>query len=228
MSKIQRALMVLAACAALGAQAAPTITFDAYDSTTLTSTATHVEGGFQLSGDALTVIGTDWSAFYSTGSNSMISNRGDGTITLSKVGGGAFAFNMIDVSELGNSGNLSATNVHFIGQLSAGGTADVTIGLDLVFGNQTVDFGALFASVTSVSAGHKRAPITSSTTSSSTPLPARCRNPVPWRSSPWRLAVWAWPAGAATRPSSAADRRHGCGAIAQPRCVRSAGQARSR
>lgn len=151
MSKIQRALMVLAACAALGAQAAPTITFDAYDSTTLTSTATHVEGGFQLSGDALTVIGTDWSAFYSTGSNSMISNRGDGTITLSKVGGGAFAFNMIDVSELGNSGNLSATNVHFIGQLSAGGTADVTIGLDLVFGNQTVDFGALFASVTSVS-----------------------------------------------------------------------------
>ena len=151
MFKIQRALMVLAACTAFGAQAAPTITFDAFDSTTITGVGSHAEGGFQLSGDALTVIGTDWLAFYSTGSNSMISNQGNGNITLSKVGGGAFAFNMIDVSELGNSGNLSATNVHFIGQLSGGGTADVTIGLDLVFGNQTVDFGALFASVTSVS-----------------------------------------------------------------------------
>lgn len=155
MSKIQsilsRSLMALGACAAVAAQAAPTIAFDAFNPTTATSTGTYTENGFQLSGNALTVVGATWHPSYSTGSNSMLSNSANGQITLSKVGGGAFAFNAIDVSELYNQTGLNPTNVHFVAQLSGGGTADYVFDLDLVFGYQTVNFGSLFASVTSVS-----------------------------------------------------------------------------
>ena len=157
MQRFKSLAMIAAACATFSAHAAftvhaaPTITFDSFDPTSVTGVSNYVENGFQLSGDNLMVLGGTWNAGYSTGSNSMLSNTGNGRITLTKAGGGAFSFNSIDVSELYNQSNLSATNVHFVADLAGGGTADYTVDLDLVFGYQAVDFGGTFNNVTSVS-----------------------------------------------------------------------------
>jgi hypothetical protein len=140
-----------AASATFGAHAAPTIGFDSFDPTTVTSAPGYVENGFQLSGDNLTVIGGTWNSGFSTGSNSMISNAANGRITLTKVGGGAFAFDSIGVSELYNQTGQNPTSVKFVAQLAVGGTASYLVDLDMVFGYQAVNFGSAFSDVTSVS-----------------------------------------------------------------------------
>ena len=57
----------------------------------------------------------------------------------------------IDLSEVYNQTSYAATNVTFVGALSGGGTTSVSVDLDLIFGNQTFNFGNAFSSVTSMS-----------------------------------------------------------------------------
>lgn len=152
---LSRSLLALAAGVACSAQAAPTITFDSFSQTALTSVgASYAENGFGLVGDALVVVGATWNTLNSTGSNAMASNVGNGYVTLSKVGGGTFAFNSIDVSEVARAaadgGALDPASVRFEGELLDGSTVDYVFNLDLNFGFQTVDFGSLFNEVVTV------------------------------------------------------------------------------
>ena len=154
-SLLSRSLLALAACAAFSAEAAPTIAFDGFSPTTVTTVgASYAENGFQLAGDALAVIGATANSSYSTGSNAMLINAGNGFVTLSKVGGGTFAFNSIDISELfktaGDGSPLDPASVLFEGELQDGSNVTYSFSLDLNFGFQTVDFGSLFNEVVTV------------------------------------------------------------------------------
>ena len=138
------------AAAAVPAQAA-VVTFDAIAPSITSLGTTYTEAGFRLAGDNLAGLGLGTDPFYYTGSNSALINVIGGSTSLSKVGGGAFSFNSIDVSELYNATGLVPTNVTFVGQLSGGGTASYSFDLDMVFGNQHVNFGNTFGDVMSVS-----------------------------------------------------------------------------
>lgn len=81
----------------------------------------------------------------------MFQNTPDGVTVLTKIGGGSFSLESIDLSEVYNQQSYSPINVTFVGNLSGGGTSSVSIDLDLIFGNQTFSFGSAFSDVTSVS-----------------------------------------------------------------------------
>lgn len=132
----------------LGAQGA-VISFDDLEPG-VSALRPHVEDGFQLTSGTLYGLGFGSDPFLYSGSNSGVIGLAGDSVVLTKVGGGIFSFNSIDVSELYNQAG-SPTNVTFVGQLSGGGTAEYSFDLDKIFGMETVGFGGLFSSVTSVS-----------------------------------------------------------------------------
>lgn len=89
-------------------------------------------------------------AGYYAGSSALFINRSWVIATLSRIDGGSFSLQDIDLSELAT--NLSCPcEVEFIGELTGGGTVAQTFALDGVFGFENFVFGTEFSSVTSVS-----------------------------------------------------------------------------
>ena len=142
--------LVTTALISVSAQAA-VITFDPIASTGLQFYSSYTEAGFSITSTSNNF--ASWGSTQSnyTGSQALFQNIGNGVTELSKVGGGAFSFDSIDLSEVYNQTSYAATNVTFVGALSGGGTTSVSVDLDLIFGNQTFIFGNAFSSVTSMS-----------------------------------------------------------------------------
>lgn len=136
---------------ATGAAQAAVITFDPIANATLQDYTSYTEAGFSITSatNNFASWGTSDSGY--NGSQAFFQDSPNGVTVLAKVGGGAFSFDSVDLSEVYNQSSYSATNVTFVGTLSGGGTANFSVDLDLVFGNQTVDFGSVFSDVTSVS-----------------------------------------------------------------------------
>ena len=142
--------LVTTALISVGAQAA-VITFDPIASTGQQLYSSYTEAGFSITSTSNSF--ASWGSTESdhTGSQALFQNSINGVTELSKVGGGAFSFDSIDLSEVYNQTSYAATNVTFVGALSGGGTTSVSVDLDLIFGNQTFNFGNAFSSVTSMS-----------------------------------------------------------------------------
>ena len=132
---------------------ATVITFDPINSNTTKVYPSYTESGFQFTNDFVyaSAFGS-WGSTESNyaGSQALFNNANAGT-TFSKVGGGSFTLNSIDLSELSYAPSYSGSiTVDIIGQLAGGGTVSYAAILDLMFGFETFNFGNLFSEVTSV------------------------------------------------------------------------------
>ncbi len=151
MSKLILTVVVLALS---GVANATVIDFDARESASLTSSAYYSEDGFTfISSDTGSSAFGSWGSTDSnyTGSAAMFNNFANETTILTADNGSAFDLNSIDLAEVYNKDSYAATEVIFTATLAAGGSASYTAILDLVFGNQAVNFGSVFNDVTSVS-----------------------------------------------------------------------------
>ncbi len=152
--KMYKLILTVVALALSGIANATIIDFDARESTGLVTSASYSEDGFTfISTSTNTSAFVSWESTHSnyTGSAAMFNNYANETTYLTADNGSAFDLNAIDLSEVYNLSSYDATNVVFTATLATGGTASYTAALDLVFGNQTVIFGSVFNSVTSVS-----------------------------------------------------------------------------
>lgn len=148
---MKRALLAaLLACVGFHTNAA-VIDFNALAGTGLVNRGFHYEeDGFQLDNLSSTHPFTSIHAgdFRYSGTPSFLNNTGSGFTRLSKIGGGAFSLNSIDLDSL-NSGIAVVTI--FNATLASGGTTTATFTTDALFpGLQTFTFGAAFNNVTSV------------------------------------------------------------------------------
>jgi hypothetical protein len=130
---------------------ATVITFDPLASTITQQFPEYVESGFQFTGYFSSFASWGSLDVNYAGSPALFNNRVDNTTYLTRVDGGSFSLDSIDLSEVYNLGSYETTEAVFTGQFTGGGTASYTAVLDLVFGFQAFDFGDLFSDVTSVS-----------------------------------------------------------------------------
>lgn len=152
-------ILTVVVLALSGVANATVIDFDARESTSLVTSASYSEDGFTfISSDTGSSAFVSWGSTDTgstttgyTGSAAMFNNYADETTFLTADDGSAFDLNAIDLAEVYNKDSYAATEVIFTATLAAGGSASYTAVLDLVFGNQTVNFGSVFNGVTSVS-----------------------------------------------------------------------------
>ena len=133
------------------------ITFDA-----LTATATrtlpvgyqHQEAGFQLTnglGDSFMVWGSNNQSYTGSGAMSVVTNNNRGT-TLTRIDGGAFSLDSIDLSEW-TPDTVDPFEIVFSAYLNGAWVWNFSVFLDGEFGNQTFNFGSVFSKVTEVEFG---------------------------------------------------------------------------
>lgn len=150
-ASLNAGLLTVAAVFTTGAQAAAVMTFDPVASTSVQTFTSYSEAGFSLGSPSNNFASWGSTISHYNGSQAMFQNTPNGVTVLTKIGGGSFSFDSIDLSEVYNQTGYTATNVTFVGNLTGGGTSSVSIDLDLIFGNQTFSFGSAFSDVTSVS-----------------------------------------------------------------------------
>lgn len=135
---------------------AVTITFDDIASTTLSTRASYSSDGFVIlwSGNVGITPGQEFGSWGSTGpsyagSAALFNNYASASTQLSKIGGGSFSFDGIDVSELFRfqSGAYRPTSITFIGVLPSFSQVAATVSLDQTFGFQSFTFGPEFDNV---------------------------------------------------------------------------------
>lgn len=107
--------------------------------------STYTEEGFQLTGDLYTIRPNYGSQY--TGTTSFFNNTINGTTTLAKVGGGAFALDSVDLDGF----YLQAASVTFVGTLLNNTTTSLTFTTNASYGLQTFAFTSAFDNVKSVS-----------------------------------------------------------------------------
>ena len=115
---------------------------------------TYTEDGFTISNLSNTTSSTallsprSGNTTYYAGSAALFNNSGNGTTELVKDSGGTFDLFSIDLTEV-DINRLGPTSVDFTGHLFGGGTITQSIGLDGVFGFETLFFSG-FENLTSV------------------------------------------------------------------------------
>ena len=137
MKYIVRTLVVAAVSACSMATNAAVIDFDSLEQPGggFQYMSSHNEDGFNLSASQFGSAqqnNTDW--YF--GSASLFNNFGNGITTLSKIGGGTFNFNSIDLAPVSKTYGTGAT-ISFTGNVQGGGTVNASYTLDNTFSFQT-------------------------------------------------------------------------------------------
>lgn len=107
--------------------------------------ATYQEDGFQLDGNLYKIRANDQTRY--TGTTSFLSDTVNGVITLTKIGGGSFALDSIDLDGY----NPQAAAVTFVGTLLDNSITSLTFTTNATYGLQTFAFTSAFDNVKSVS-----------------------------------------------------------------------------
>lgn len=135
----------------MSAAQAAVIDFDADPSSHVGNGNLYQEDGFQISNslnvnDALLFWGNDVGNWWSQhnadpGGNTLSHNYANTTMTLTKVGGGLFDFNSIDLADVYNYGNGGDVQFNFLFGNSS--SSQTTVTLDNLVGLQTFTFNLL-------------------------------------------------------------------------------------
>lgn len=133
------------------------ITFDALTapgSRTLPNSYQHQEAGFQVTnwpGARFAVLGSTNPSYTGSAAMLVLTNNNRGT-TLTKVGGGVFSLDSIDLSE-SDPVTVDPFEIVFSARLNGTWVSSFPVFLDGVFGDQTFHFESVFSNVTEVEFG---------------------------------------------------------------------------
>jgi hypothetical protein len=130
---------------------ATTITFNSLEHTgsNYQSMATYQEGGFNLDAHGSFASAEQGTTGWYFGSASLFNNAMGGTTTLTKIGGGTFSFDSIDLAPVSTTYSTGAT-VSFTGQVHGGGTVNQAFTLSNGYAFSTFSFSG-FNNLDSVS-----------------------------------------------------------------------------
>lgn len=121
---------------------ATTITFDSLEQAgnSYQRMSTYSENGFLVTGASLASAQQNNLGWY-FGSASLFNDSRDGLTTLTKIGGGTFGLNSIDLAPVSTGWGSGAT-VSFLGHLDGGGTVTESFTLNNSFSFQTFSFSS--------------------------------------------------------------------------------------
>jgi PEP-CTERM motif len=144
----------LAAAVAPAARAQTTLTFGADacagSSVSVPGTTVYTESGFQLSFEGAGLAFWCASSPNYPGSAAAFQNNPGELVTLTKIGGGVFALNSIDLASLFSFGPGTAGSTSFVGDVFGGGQVNGTGGWNFPVGNPTFSTDAFNATWTNL------------------------------------------------------------------------------